>query len=72
MTTTPPRRSTTANRAALWKFEKVDTLRATLLHRAGRFTRPQGVLTLTLNANAWARQRFLELLQALRDVRTAA
>ena len=72
MATTPPCRNTTANRAALWAFEKLDTLRATLLHRAGRFTRPQGVLTLTLNANTWARQRLLALLQELRIVRTAA
>lgn len=72
MATTPPCRNTTANRAALWAFEKLDTLRTTLLHRAGRFTWPQHVLTLTLNANAWARQRLLTLLQALQSVRSAA
>jgi hypothetical protein len=65
MAATPPCRSTTANRAALWTFEKLDTLRNTVLHRAGRFTRPQGVLTLTLNANTWTRQRLLALLQAM-------
>ena len=72
MATAPPCRNTTANRAALWAFEKLDTLRTTLLHRAGRFTRPQGILTLTLNANTWARQRLLGLLQALQAVRSAA
>jgi hypothetical protein len=72
MATTPPCRNTTANRATLWAFEKLDTLRTTLLCRAGRFTRPQGILTLTCNANAWARQRLLGLLQALQAVRTAA
>lgn len=72
MATTPPCRNTTANRAALWAFEKLDTLRTTLLHRAGRFTRPQRILTLTLNANTWARQRLLGLLQALQAVRHAA
>jgi hypothetical protein len=72
MATTPPVRQTTANRAALWTFEKLDTLRTTLINRAGRLTRPQGVLTLTCNANAWARQRLLGLLQALPAVRTAA
>lgn len=72
MATTPPCRNTTANRAALWAFEKLDTLRTTLLHRAGRFTRPQRILTLTLNANAWARQRLLDLLKALHAVRHAA
>ncbi len=65
MATTLPCRNTTANRAALWTFEKLDTLRNTVLHRAGRFTRPQGILTLTLNANAWVRQRLLGLLHAM-------
>lgn len=72
MATSPQSRNTTTNRAALWTFEKLDTFRVTLLHRAGRFTRPQGMLTLTLNANTWARQRLLALLQSLRTVRTAA
>jgi hypothetical protein len=72
MATTEPCRHTTANRAALWAFEKLDTIRINLLHRAGRFTRPQGILTLTLNANAWARQRLLGLLQALRGLKSAA
>jgi len=72
MATTPPQRNTTASRAALWAFEKLNTLRNTLLHRAGRFTRPQRTLTLTLNANAFARQRLLNLLQALHAVQQAA
>lgn len=72
MATAPPCRNTTANRAALWAFEKLDTIRNTLLHRAGRFTRPQGILTLTLNANAWVRQRLLGFLHALQTVRSAA
>jgi len=72
MATTPPCRHTTAQRAALWAFEKLDTLRATLLHRAGRLTRPQGVLTLTLNANAWLRERLPRLLKALAGLPTAA
>jgi len=66
MATAPPCRHTTANRAALWAFEKLDTIRNTWLHRAGRLTRPQGILTLTLNANSWLRQRLLGVLQALR------
>ena len=32
-------------------FEKLGTLRHRLLQRAGRFTRPNGVLTLTLSGN---------------------
>ena len=45
MATTPPSRRTTPKRAALWIFEKLHTLRTTVIQRAGRFTKPQGVLT---------------------------
>ena len=66
MATARPCRHTTPQRAALYTFEKLDTLRQTLLHRAGRLTRPQGILTLTLNANNWLRGRFLGLLHSLK------
>jgi hypothetical protein len=46
MRTEQPARGTTDNRAALWLFETVDTVRKTLLQRAGRLTRPGGKLTL--------------------------
>jgi hypothetical protein len=72
MATTTPCRNTTANRAALWTFEKLDTLRKTLLYRAGRFTRPQGILTLTCNANNWTRQRLVGLIETLQTQRHAA
>jgi len=72
MATTPPCRQTTAQRPALWAFEKLDTLRTTLLHRAGRFTRPQGILTLTLNANDWLRQRILGIIKTLMGLPKAA
>lgn len=72
MATAPQCRSTTPQRAALWLFEKLDTLRHTLLHRAGRLTRPHGILTLTLNANAWLRLQFLRLMQHLERPRNAA
>jgi hypothetical protein len=72
MATSPPCRHTTANRAALWAFEKLDTIRTMLFHRAGRLTRPQGVLTLTCNANPWLRDRFLDILQALQALPPAA
>jgi len=66
MRTSLPSRHTTPGRAALGTFEKLDTLRQTLLHRAGRLTRPHGVLTLTLNAHVWLRGQFLHLLRTLR------
>jgi hypothetical protein len=72
MATTPPCRGTTANRATLWTFEKLDTIRMTLLHRAGKLTRPQNVFTLTMNANAWVRQKLTGLIDALRRLDAAA
>lgn len=72
MATTPPCRNTTPQRATLWTFQQLDTFRQTLLHRAGRLTRPQGVLTLTLNANSWLRDRFLSLLPKLKTLQPAA
>ena len=72
MASTPPCRGTTANRATLWTFEKLDTIRTTLLHRAGKLTRPQGILTLTMNANAWLRQQLTQLLHTLQHLETAA
>lgn len=65
MQTAPPARGTTAKRTGLWVFEKVDTLRKTLLHRAGRLGRPQGLLTLTLSANSWVKARLLHFLDQI-------
>ena len=65
MQTTMPSRRTTAKRTSLWVFEKVDTLRKTLLQRAGRLTRPRGTLTLTISANHWIKRRLSELLEAI-------
>ena len=45
-------------------FEELDTLRRTLLTRAGRLTRPQSKLTLTLNANLTVQNALLRFLQA--------
>lgn len=65
MQTAPLSRGTTAKRACLWAFEKVDTLRKTLIQRAGRLTRPKGTLTLTISANDWIKQGILNLLEAI-------
>ena len=65
MQTTKPSRCTTAKRSSLWIFEKVDTLRKTLIQRAGRFTRPKGTLTLTISANRWIKRRLLNVLDAI-------
>lgn len=65
MQTTAPIRRTTAKRASCWAFEKVDTLRKTLIQRAGRFTHPHGRLTLTISANPWIQQRLLNMFNAI-------
>ena len=52
-------------RPAAWAFEKLDTLRHRLIQRAGRLTRPQGRLTLTLSANEAVRKDLLHFLDVL-------
>jgi len=52
-------------RSAAWKFEKLDTLRHRIIQRAGRFTRPQGQLTLTMSANQTVRHDLLQFLDVL-------
>jgi hypothetical protein len=59
-------RGTTDNRAALWAFEQVDTVRKTLLQRAGRLTRPSGKLTLTISAAGLVKEKLLAMLDRLR------
>jgi len=59
-------RGTTDNRAALWVFEQVDTVRKTLLQRAGRLTRPSGKLTLTISAAGLVKEKLLGMIDRLR------
>jgi len=54
-------------RPAAWTFEKLDTLRHRIIQRAGRFTWPQGELTLTLSANQAVRKDLLHFLDALQE-----
>lgn len=65
METMVKQRATTAKRTQLWAFERLDTLRRKLLQRAGRLTRPQGKLTLTLSANASVKNELLHYLTKL-------
>jgi hypothetical protein len=46
----PRVRNTTEKRTPLWKFLKLDTSRRTLIQRAGRISKPQGRLTLTMSS----------------------
>ncbi len=55
-----------AKRPAAWKFEKLETLRRRIIQRAGRLTRPQGELTITMSMNRKTRHdvmHFLDVLQ---------
>jgi hypothetical protein len=65
MQAAPPERTTNRKRAALWAFERVGTLRRTLLQRAGRLTKPAGKPTLTFCAGKQLKERILELVLAL-------
>lgn len=66
MRTAEPSRGTTDNRATLWVFEQVDTVRKTLLQRAGRLTRPGGTLTLTISGAGPVKEKLLAMLDRLR------
>jgi hypothetical protein len=58
-------RNTTEKRAPLWQFEQLGTLRRKLIQRAGRLTRPQGRLTLTMSVNPAVKSELLHYLNAL-------
>jgi len=60
-----PTRKTTRKRSALWKFEKVETFRRTVLQRAGRLSTPSGKLVLTFCAGRNLKQRVLQIFQSL-------
>ena len=51
MRLSPRARRTTAKRAALWCFREIETLRRTLIQRAGRIIRPAGKAILSMNSN---------------------
>lgn len=62
-----PRREerSTVKRAALWLFEQIGTFRRRILQRAGRLTRPAGVLTLTCSGNKETARELTAILQQL-------
>jgi hypothetical protein len=61
----PPERHTTEKRSPLWVFQELNTLRRFLIQRAGRFSWPQGRLTLTLGLNDTVKATLLHYLGAL-------
>ena len=52
-------------RPASWPFKKLDTLRHRIIQRAGRLTKPQGELTLTMSANNAVRQDLMHFLDSI-------
>src|SRR6266498_3738470 len=51
MDATEPQRGTTEKRSPLWVFEGLEIMRRKFIQRAGRLTRTNGTLTLTMSAN---------------------
>jgi len=60
-------RITTEKRAPLWCFEQLGSVRRKLIQRAGRLTKPQGALTLTMSANPNVKSELLHYLDALKQ-----
>jgi len=54
-------------RPALWTFQTLDTLRHRIIQRAGRLTRPQGNLTLTMSTNQAVRDNLMHFIEKLKS-----
>jgi hypothetical protein len=67
MRTRVPDRGTSEKRAPLWFFEELRSLRHRLIQRGGKFTNPQGNLTLTMSANDSVKTGLLEFLEAAKE-----
>ena len=65
MKTQPVERLTTAKRTALWAFEKIGSLRKKIIQRAGRITKPGGIITLTVAGNQAVKDRVCFFLREL-------
>ena len=63
---TPRARRTTVKRTALWCFREIETLRRTLIQRAGRIIRPAGKLILSMNSNEKLGNELLHSLALLK------
>jgi len=67
MQTQQRQRKTNPKRAALWVFEKLETLRNRMIRRAGRLNRPDGALTLTLSKNEAAQEDYERIMRGLEE-----
>lgn len=68
MIISPKIQSTTFKRATLWTFQKIDTIRKNIFIRAGRITKPQRHLTLTISAGKKVAEEFKTIFEALKKV----
>jgi len=59
-----PERGTTEKRTPIFRFEELATIRHNLLQRAGRFTKPQGKITLTMNPSKIVKEGISRFLGA--------
>jgi hypothetical protein len=66
MLATPSMLRARPKRPAAWNFKTLDTLRHRIIQRAGRLTRPQGKLTLTMSANKAVRKDLLHFLDSIK------
>lgn len=64
-------RGTTEKRNTHWVFQKLSTLRRTLIQRAGRLIWPQGKLTLAMQANEATQDQIEQYLAALSSAAAA-
>lgn len=65
MQTQKPSRKNNLRRSPLWEFKKLSTIRRRLILKAGRLIRPQGKLTLSMNANKCVQNELLHILETL-------
>jgi hypothetical protein len=52
-------------RPTAWNFHTLDTLRHRIIQRAGRLTKPNGELTLTMSGNRAVRKDLLHFLDVV-------
>ncbi len=67
METRKPCRGLTEKRSPLWIFQEAYMIRRHLIYRAGRLTKPQGKLKLTLSGNEATEKTFRFYLDAIRS-----
>jgi len=62
-----PTRGLTEKRSPLWIFQEADMIRRHFIYRAGKLTKPQGKLKLTMSGNEATEKTFRYYLDALRS-----